>query len=200
MTPELLTGIVGAVGAIFGAGGVVTGQVLTARHQRMLAREQAEVARRQRQEDAQREACLTLLTTSAEFEATTWQLMDELGRQTPDVELCAAARTPYLDSWRGFLRARHSVEALVTEPLVGKARALGGAVTDTSNAIDDWYRRAQQGSTYGTSSRAASCADKLQDLRNARDAFSDTVSGLLNDEASRAELPTRPAQPSPSPA
>ncbi|MFF1354053.1 hypothetical protein [Streptomyces sp. NPDC058297] len=202
MTPELLTGIVGAVGAVFGAGGVVVGQVVTARSQRQLVKDQADANRLQRQTDAQREACVGFLSALAEFEGRTWLVVDELLRDSPDLAQCTAAYEPYLVSWRGVLNAQAAAETVGSEAIATKAQAASEAVHAVSNIVDDVYARLRtRDSTYGRGSRAQEYRDKLRLMRTARDEFATTVRHVLNGSAT-ATSPAPVALPAqhPSPA
>ncbi|MFF1356930.1 hypothetical protein [Streptomyces sp. NPDC058297] len=146
MTPELLTVIVGAIGALAGAGGALGGTVV-AKNQ---AREQIAAAQEEQRAAARRGAYVTFLACANVFQSACDELADQMKRWPESREHCERVHVRYMSEWNELVRSRAAVEVEGPAGVAAAARKLGGALGALSHACDSWYARLQSGGRNGT--------------------------------------------------
>ncbi|MFG3041497.1 hypothetical protein ACGFYZ_31795 [Streptomyces sp. NPDC048330] len=139
MTPELLTGAVGLLGAALGALGAIWAGSVTAKSQRQQAREQLEATRLQWRLDNKRDVYLNLLGSASRWQSTTWEFFHALDRDADDGEKLALYRRK-VERWQEFAVASTTAKVFTADTHVQAASdGLQDALLAVERVCDDWY-------------------------------------------------------------
>ncbi|WP_157876603.1 hypothetical protein [Streptomyces graminilatus] len=139
MPSELLTGLVGLLGASLGAAGAVWAGSVTARSQRQQTRDQLDAAHLRWKLDNKRDVYLQLLKCASMWQSASWELHNALSAGI-DGDERAETRRRKVGRWQEFAAMETAAKVFTTDTSVQAAAGrLQGTLLALDRVIEDRY-------------------------------------------------------------
>lgn len=139
MSPELLTGLVGLLGASLGAAGAVWAGSVTAKSQRQQTRDQLDATHLRWKLDNKRDVYLQLLKCASLWQSASWELHNALSLGT-DGDERAETRRRKVGRWQEFAAMETAAKVFTTDTAVhAAADRLQGTLLALDRVTEDRY-------------------------------------------------------------
>ena len=140
MSPELLTGAVGLLGAALGAAGAVWAGSATAKSQRQQTQDQLEATQAQWKLDNKRDTYMRLLACASMWQSASWEFFNSLHRGADDEEKTETHRRK-IGRWQDFAAASTVAKVFTKDTDVqAAANQMQAALHALDRVSEDWYR------------------------------------------------------------
>ncbi|QFQ95667.1 hypothetical protein F9278_05145 [Streptomyces phaeolivaceus] len=144
MASELLTGLVGLLGASLGAGGAVWAGSVTARSQRRQTRDQLDAAQLRWRLDNKRDVYFQLLKCASLWQSATWDLHNALSHPV-EAEVRTETRRLKVGRWQEYAAMSTAAKVFTTDTEVRVAAdRLQDALLALDRVTEDRYHRREQ--------------------------------------------------------
>lgn len=145
MSPELLTGVVGLLGAAPEAGGAVWAGSVTATSQRQQMRDQLDATHLQWKLDNKRDVYLQLLRCASMWQSSSWELFNTLASGSGDEEP-AEIRRRKVGRWQEFAATSTAAKVFTSNTGVQAATdRMQDALLALDRVSEDCYREREHG-------------------------------------------------------
>jgi len=159
MSPELLTGAVGLLGAALGAAGAVWSGSVTAKSQRQQTQDQLEATQTRWKLDNKRDIYVQLLKCASIWQSASWEFFNCLYSGASDEDKAELHRRK-IGCWQDFAAASTVAKVFTADTDVQAATdRMQDALLALDRVSEDWYRR--QGRS-GRESRGEAASARLR--------------------------------------
>ncbi|UGQ14845.1 hypothetical protein LO772_15485 [Yinghuangia sp. ASG 101] len=135
MSPELVTGIFGALGAVIGAGGVMATNAIASRSQTR----RDHLDRAERVSDARRIDYLDVLTSLAAYVDHAREFAHAMDSGTARSD-CEPLRDRYVAEWDRLIRAQAAAKLAGPDEIRSLAQELRDLIGNLATPCDDWWK------------------------------------------------------------
>ncbi|MEY9858543.1 hypothetical protein ABH935_004158 [Catenulispora sp. GAS73] len=140
MSSEIITGVVGLLGAAIGSSGTLSTAWVTSRGDRRKALEQQAQARSSQERQLLRDSCTAFLSTMSEYNTTLWALADALANGYLDDAAVTALYQRVTGCYHEVSRAKVTLALVLPEDVQAQAvDAVNAVLALDDTVVRPWY-------------------------------------------------------------